>query len=930
MKITNSLAFGAACAAFVLAGGCGSPATGGGAVVPGADAVADAPNADVPGSDDAGADATDGDLAALDVADALLADAEDAVAADTLVSDTGAEVDTGASDSAPDAALDSSTDAVAETAPGPDAASEVGEDAAADVADVQADTGDPCGCGSACDNVPCDDGNACTTGDVCLNAVCSGITELCQDGNPCTVDTCETDVGCVFTPDTGSVCSDGDPCTGPDACDNGTCGGKPVSCDDANACTTDACVSGSGCTHANATGSCGSGGVCYQGGCCTPNCSGKACGSDGCGGSCGSCPSGGACQPDGTCIIPCGSVSDVGCCTGNTLSYCGSSQLMSLVCTTNCGWDATNGYYNCDVGSGADPSGTNPMACPATAACKPNVASICCGNNVCSVDSCGAVGAVTASCAAGCDTTTMACTKPGCGATPTTGVCNAGKTGFDYCLVPTGSATPKVLSVTCTNSQSCTLVAGSAACVTKPGLCVPGGTSCASADTANQCSAAGDASVAACPGCVNTVLGVACTAVVPSKTIAMTFAYQAKAVNATWTDWNPTLFESPMQGAVAVTLHADAGGNVVIMDAATVAADGTVSIHIPVTPSAADSVAIFLGHSSDGGATFDYAIGRPDVPDATAQPVDTPVPGPTSKLWGWSLAPAQWLDGGKFVITPDEGSGAARLFDLLRKAHDAAFAMGKSAPLSIVVWLRMNTGWSCGACFAPEAAQLSGFNFASQIWFPGIAADEEYWSDAVISHELGHWTMASYGQSPNEGGPHMLGVPDYPGMAWSEGWATFWSSFVRGDNHYYDKQQGTFFWIDLAAKTYSDGTSLVAANPAGGILQPMDENRVSSMLWNLVDKTNPPPAQAANQVIMDALQSSRMTVPPFARGYTTHTFDLDTTVDPPVYKNVQDTGVSAPMLADYLDALECLGVPQAAVQADLDQYPYPFASPICK
>ena len=106
--------------------------------------------------------------------------------------------------------------------------------------------------------------------------------------------------------------------------------------------------------------------------------------------------------------------------------------------------------------------------------------------------------------------------------------------------------------------------------------------------------------------------------------------------------------------------------------------------------------------------------------------------------------------------------------------------------------------------------------------------------------------------------------------------------------------------------------------------------REDVVLWNLVDKTSPPPAQAANQVIMDALQSSRMTAPPYARGYTTHTFDLDTTVDPPVYKNVQDTGVSAPMLADYLDALECLGVTQAAVQADLDQYPYPFASPICK
>lgn len=44
---------------------------------------------------------------------------------------------------------------------------------------------------------------------------------------------------------------------------------------------------------------------------CAPDCGGKACGNDGCGGSCGGCPSGSTCSPDGT--------------TCNSIPVCGDS-----------------------------------------------------------------------------------------------------------------------------------------------------------------------------------------------------------------------------------------------------------------------------------------------------------------------------------------------------------------------------------------------------------------------------------------------------------------------------------------------------------------------------------------------------------------------------------------------------------------------------
>jgi hypothetical protein len=64
----------------------------------------------------------------------------------------------------------------------------------------------------------------------------------CDDGNPCTKETCDTALGrCVreVLPD-GTACDDGDLCTEGGLCRNGVCG-VPVRCDDQNRCTTDAC-----------------------------------------------------------------------------------------------------------------------------------------------------------------------------------------------------------------------------------------------------------------------------------------------------------------------------------------------------------------------------------------------------------------------------------------------------------------------------------------------------------------------------------------------------------------------------------------------------------------------------------------------------------------------------------------------------------------
>ncbi|MBL0128564.1 MAG: T9SS type A sorting domain-containing protein [Flavobacteriales bacterium] len=94
-----------------------------------------------------------------------------------------------------------------------------------------------CGCGNVdhTDGEWCSDGNACNGLEVYLNCICVAGTPLnCDDGDPCTIDSCNPLFGCVHDP---APDSDGDGlCDAVDSCPGipGQVGGP---CDDNNPCT---------------------------------------------------------------------------------------------------------------------------------------------------------------------------------------------------------------------------------------------------------------------------------------------------------------------------------------------------------------------------------------------------------------------------------------------------------------------------------------------------------------------------------------------------------------------------------------------------------------------------------------------------------------------------------------------------------------------
>ena len=145
-------------------------------------------------------------------------------------------------------------------------------------------TEDKCDEVGKCENNPmqadCNDGNACTKGDHCDEGLCMhvGLTN-CDDGDVCTTDNCDPVNGCTYSTNE-NVCSDGSICTVGDQCVDGSCApGDSIECDDGNDCTDDVCDNELGCVFTLNQAECDDGDVCTTGDTCSLGaCAGSTCG----------------------------------------------------------------------------------------------------------------------------------------------------------------------------------------------------------------------------------------------------------------------------------------------------------------------------------------------------------------------------------------------------------------------------------------------------------------------------------------------------------------------------------------------------------------------------------------------------------------------------------------------------------------------------
>ena len=119
-------------------------------------------------------------------------------------------------------------------------------------------------CAGVANGTACNDGdNACTPTDTCQGGVCVGTPLNCDDGNPCTIDSCTPGVGCLHTPgNAGAVCR-----AAAGTCDVAeSCTGTSATCPaDGFQASTTSCVGTSSGGACDGTDSCDGAGHCVDG-----------------------------------------------------------------------------------------------------------------------------------------------------------------------------------------------------------------------------------------------------------------------------------------------------------------------------------------------------------------------------------------------------------------------------------------------------------------------------------------------------------------------------------------------------------------------------------------------------------------------------------------------------------------------------------------
>jgi hypothetical protein len=356
--------------------------------------------------------------------------------------------------------------------------------------DANCNDGNPCtddtcepaqGCVHTDNSDPCNDGDACTTGDTCTAGACAPLGVLaCDDGNPCTADVCDPQTGCQHTAQEGE-CDDGNACTELDLCVAGTCKGMGApNCNDSNPCTADSCLPETGCMHTFADGGCTDGNPCTVNDTCVKgkcqsgtllDCDdGNPCTADACTskGICEHTPLDAACDDGNACTL--GDHCLAGKCATTGMLDCGDDDVCTDdECDAQLGCLTTLNTAPCDDGNLCTYGDACQMgACVAAGTLK------CDDGNPCTADTCDpAQECVHTPLAAACDdgnpcTIQDACSQGKCmGVKPLN--CNDGNVCTDDSCDPMAGCVHAPNDALCSDGDVCTTGDSCAA-----GSCVPG------------------------------------------------------------------------------------------------------------------------------------------------------------------------------------------------------------------------------------------------------------------------------------------------------------------------------------------------------------------------------------------------------------------------------------------------------------------------
>jgi hypothetical protein len=204
------------------------------------------------------------------------------------------------------------------------------------------------------------------------------------------------------------------------------------------------------------------------------------------------------------------------------------------------------------------------------------------------------------------------------------------------------------------------------------------------------------------------------------------------------------------------------------------------------------------------------------------------------------------------TLDTDANSGPFKVYDAVMEGYEYLTLWGLEPSQSLRVEWSLANNPTCGSCYQNNIMYLNGSS----------SGNPAQWDVTVIEHELGHYVMEQYlgGFPAGSGGRHGQCTEGFtsPGMGWTEGFATFFSSAVRSSSLYADVRNKASKYLDanggIGATSMSFNYDMDAINGTFGVgfvdtePQPVTglvtnkgnfcEWAVAATLWDVIDGAN--------------------------------------------------------------------------------------------
>jgi len=182
-------------------------------------------------------------------------------------------------------------------------------------------------------------------------------------------------------------------------------------------------------------------------------------------------------------------------------------------------------------------------------------------------------------------------------------------------------------------------------------------------------------------------------------------------------------------------------------------------------------------------------------------------------------------------------SGAFNILEVIQRGNDLLkFADALIVPPApTIFWSTRNWKGNGAINISQGMVGTTYFNVANNTAYVmgdrnghGDDSDSDEFDDAVIAHEYAHMLATRFSRDDSPGGRHRLGDMLDPRVAWSEGWANFFSSAVRNDA----------IWRDSLGM---NGVNIIRYDlednvPTGDRPGYWSEASVNTILWDLMDE----------------------------------------------------------------------------------------------